>query len=445
MVRQTKLVTIVVEERDRPGLTRVPTAARAPGSVVPVSALREQYESLLAAGLKLDLTRGKPSPEQLDLSNALLGLPGETDYRDLAGTDLRNYGGPDGLPELRAIFGQLLSIPVAQLLALGNSSLAIMHDVISHAMLHGVAGGTPWRDVDVAFLCPVPGYDRHFAICEAMGIRMIPVPFVEGALDLDAIRELVASDGSIRGMWCVPMFSNPTGATYSLEEVEALVSMPTAASDFRLFWDNAYAVHVLTPTFPAVIDVLGLAAEAGHPDRPFVFASTSKISFPGAGVAFFGASVDNVAWYRARSSSQSIGPDKLNQLRHLRLLESAEGVHAHMQQHRAIVAPRFDAVLEILSRRLDGVATWSVPAGGYFISLEVPAGTAARAVALAAAAGVAVTPAGATFPYGADPGDSNIRLAPTFPSLADLSTAIEALATCVLLAAEEEAEKAADE
>jgi DNA-binding transcriptional MocR family regulator len=397
----------------------------------------EQYETLLAAGLKLDLTRGKPSAEQLDLSNALLGLPGDGDYRDASGTDLRNYGGADGLPELRAIFGELLHIPAAQLLALGNASLTIMHDVIVHAMLHGVAGGTPWREADVAFLCPVPGYDRHFAIGEAMGIRMIPVPFVDDALDLDSIRSLVASDPSIRGMWCVPMFSNPTGVTYSREEVEALVSMPTAASDFRLFWDNAYAVHVLTEEFPEVIDVLGLAAEAGHADRPLVFASTSKITFPGAGVAFFGASVDNVEWYRRNSFAQSIGPDKLNQLRHLRLLKSADGVREHMQQHRAIVAPRFDAVLEILSRRLEGVATWSTPDGGYFISLEVPDGTAARAVALAGEAGVAVTPAGATYPYGADPRDSNIRIAPTMPSLAELTTAIEALATCVLLAVEE--------
>lgn len=401
------------------------------------TALRAQYDRLLAGGLKLDLTRGKPSPEQLDLSNALLALPGESDYRDAAGTDLRNYGGTDGLPELRAIFGELLGIPVAQLLALGNASLTIMHDVIVHALLHGVAGGTPWREADVAFLCPVPGYDRHFSICEALGIRMIPVPFVDGRLDLEAIRAMVASDETIRGMWCVPMFSNPTGVSYSREEVETLVSMPAAASDFRLFWDNAYAVHVLGEEFPEVYDVLGLAAAAGHADRPFVFASTSKITYPGAGVAFFGASADNVEWYRGHSFAQSIGPDKLNQLRHVRLLRSADGVRAHMQRHRAIVAPRFRAVLEILERRLSGVATWSEPEGGYFISLEVPEGTAARAVALAGQAGVAITPAGATFPYRSDPRDSNIRLAPTFPSLADLTAAIEALSTCVLLAAEE--------
>jgi DNA-binding transcriptional MocR family regulator len=399
--------------------------------------LEQRYEELRARRLSLDLTRGKPSPEQLDLSNALLELPGAGDYRDASGTDLRNYGGSDGLPELRAIFGELLEVPAAQLLALGNASLSIMHDLIVHALLHGVPGGTgPWRDVEnLAFLCPVPGYDRHFAICEALGIRMIPVPFVDDRLDLEAIGRLVAEDAGIRGMWCVPMYSNPTGITYTAEETEALVGMATAAADFRLFWDNAYAVHHLVDDAPPVIDVLGAAARAGHPDRPLVFASTSKITFPGSGVAFLGASVDNVAWFRRHSSVQTIGPDKLNQLRHVRFLQSAEGVRRHMAAHRAIVEPRFTAVLEILERRLSGVATWSRPAGGYFVSLDVPKGTAAKAIALAGAAGVAVTPAGSTYPYLRDPDDTNIRIAPTFPSQADLEAAIDALCTCVLLAA----------
>jgi DNA-binding transcriptional MocR family regulator len=393
--------------------------------------LEQQYSDLAAQGLKLDLTRGKPSPEQLDLSNVLLELPGAGDYRDASGTDLRNYGGIDGLPELRAIFGELLNIPTEQLLAIGNGSLPLMHD-----LLHGVPDGDgPWHAVeDIAFLCPVPGYDRHFTICAALGIRMIPVPFIDGRLDLDAIRELVAVDDSIRGMWCVPMYSNPTGISYTADEVEALVGMETAADDFRLIWDNAYAVHHLSDETPAVIDVLGAAARAGHPHRPLVYASTSKITFPGAGIAFFGGSPENIAWFRSHSSAQTIGPDKINQLRHLRLLKDADGVRSHMRAHRAIVEPRFAAVLEILQRRLTGVAVWTVPTGGYFISLDVPAGTASKAIALAGAIGVAVTPAGATFPFGDDPIDSNIRIAPTFPSLAELTAAIEALCTCVLLA-----------
>ncbi|MCU1557016.1 MAG: aminotransferase class I/II-fold pyridoxal phosphate-dependent enzyme [Microbacteriaceae bacterium] len=396
-----------------------------------------QYEELRGRKLSLDLTRGKPSPEQLALSDALLELPGAGDYRDASGTDLRNYGGPDGLLELRAIFGELLEIPTTQLLALGNASLTVMHDVIVHALLHGVPGGDgPWREVaGLAFLCPVPGYDRHFAICEALGIRMIPVPFVDGRLDLETIRSLVAEDASIRGMWCVPMYSNPTGIVYTVEEIEALVGMATAAPDFRLFWDNAYAVHHLADDEPAVIDVLGAASRAGHPDRPLVFASTSKITYPGSGVAFFGASPENVAWFRLHSSVQTIGPDKINQLRHLRLLQSADGVRQHMRAHRAIVEPRFTAVLQILERRLSGVASWSRPTGGYFVSLEVPNGTASKAIALAAEIGVAVTPAGSTYPYRQDPDDANIRISPTFPSLADLEAAIDALCTCVLLAA----------
>lgn len=398
--------------------------------------LEAEYEALGALGLTLDLTRGKPSAAQLDLSNELLELPGATDYRDAAGTDLRNYGGTDGILELREIFAELLGIPASQLLALGNASLSIMHDTMVHALLHGVVGSEqPWRDVpDIAFLCPVPGYDRHFAVCEALGVRMIPVPLIGDRLDLDRIRSLVADDASIRGMWCVPLYANPTGSSFTPEEVEALVSMPTAAPDFRLYWDNAYAVHHLTDDEPAAADVLGLAARAGNPNRPFVFASTSKISHPGAGVAFFAGSAENIAWYRRHTAVQTIGPDKVNQLRHVRLLKSAEGVREHMRAHRAIAAPRFAAALDILEARLSGVATWSTPKGGYFISLEVPAGTAAAAIALAAAIGVAITPAGSAFPYRDDPRDSNIRLAPTFPTLEDVATATDALATCVLLA-----------
>ncbi len=409
--------------------------------------LEEQYAQLKAKGLALDLTRGKPSPAQLDLSNALLTLPGTDDYRDGTGTDLRNYGGADGLPELRAIFGELHHIAEAQLLAYGNASLQIMYDTTVHALLHGVPGGEgPWRDVaDIAFICPVPGYDRHFTVLEALGIRMIPVPYLGERLDLETIRGLVANDPSIRGMWIVPMYSNPTGATLTVDEAEALAGMETAAPDFRLYWDNAYSVHHLTGDEPDALDILGMAARAGHPDRPFVFASTAKMTFPGAGVAFFGSSPANVEWMRHHSSAQTIGPDKINQLRHLRFFGDAEGVRAHMRRHREIIAPRFSLALDILERRLgdlknSGAAAWTHPLGGYFISLDVPPGTAAAAIALAGEAGVAVTPAGSAFPYRNDPQDSNIRIAPSFPSLADLGAALEALCTCVLLAAERNAE-----
>jgi DNA-binding transcriptional MocR family regulator len=403
-----------------------------------------EHAALKARGLSLDLTRGKPSAAQLDLSNALLRLPGEGDYHDAAGTDLRNYGGTDGVTELRQIFSDILGIPVAQLLALDTTSLPIMHDSIVNALLHGVPDGDgPWRDVaGLAFICPVPGYDRHFAILEALGIRMIPVPFVDGALDLASIARLVADDPSIRGMWSVPTYSNPTGYSYSEAETEALVSMPTAAPDFRLFWDNAYVVHHLTADEAPVVDVLGLAARAGNQNRPLVFASTSKITFAGGGVAFVGASAENIAWYKLRASVRTIGPDKLNQLRHARLLRDAAGVRAHMLGHRALLAPKFDAAIEILGARLSGVAEWTVPKGGYFISLEAGEGCASRAVALAKEAGVAVTPAGSPYPHGNDPHDSTIRLAPSFPSIDDLRAAVDALCTCVLLA---QAERAADQ
>ncbi|MCU1413243.1 MAG: aspT [Microbacteriaceae bacterium] len=406
------------------------------------TALEEQYAELKAMGLSLDLTRGKPSPAQLDLSNALLSLPGVDNYRDGTGTDLRNYGGPDGLPELRAIFGELHHIPTAQLLAYGNASLQIMYDSTVHALLHGVARGeTPWRDVEgISFICPVPGYDRHFAVLEALGIRMIPVPNLGERLDLDTIRDLVASDASIRGMWIVPMYANPTGATLTVDEAEALAGMQTAAPDFRLYWDNAYSVHHLTDDEPETLDILGMAARAGHPDRPFVFASTAKMTFPGAGVAFFGSSPANIEWMKRHTAAQTIGPDKINQLRHLRFFGDAEGVRAHMRRHRPIIASRFSLALDILERRLNGVATWTHPLGGYFISLEVPPGTAAAAIALAGEAGVAVTPAGSAFPYRVDPLDSNIRIAPSFPTLEDLGTALEALCTCVLLAVERNTE-----
>jgi DNA-binding transcriptional MocR family regulator len=409
--------------------------------VTSIDQLRQQHADLRARGLKLDLTRGKPSPEQLDLSNAILTLPGESDYHGADGTDLRNYGGPDGLEELRAIFGELLHIPTEQLLALDAVTLPIMHGIIVNALLNGRPGGDgPWREVkNITFLCPVPGYDRHFTICEALGIRMIPVPFVDGGLDLDTIRKLVASDASIRGLWAVPTYANPTGYSFTRAEVNALVEMPSAASDFTLLWDNAYAVHHLTDDELPVIDVLKLAAKAGHPDRPIVFASTSKITFAGGGVGFVGGSPATVDWIRDYSFARNIGPDKINQLRHVRFLKNAEGVRAHMRENRALLAPKFDVALGILDARLAGVAEWTRPKGGYFISLEAGEGCATRAVALAKEAGIAVTAAGAPYPYGNDPRDSTIRIAPSFPSIDDLRAAIDGLSTCVLLAQAERA------
>ncbi|OBF10911.1 aminotransferase class I/II-fold pyridoxal phosphate-dependent enzyme [Mycobacterium sp. ACS4331] len=407
---------------------------------------QRDYTALQAKGLKLDLTRGKPSPEQLDLSNALLALPGNEpgSFKDPDGTDTRNYGGLHGLPALRAIFSDLLGIPVPNLIAGNNASLEMMHDAVVFALLHGtVDSPRPWiQDLaggGVKFLCPAPGYDRHFAITETMGIEMIPVPMGEDGPDVDLIEELVAADPAIKGMWAVPVFANPTGTVYSWEVVRRLVQMRTAAPDFKLFWDNAYAVHTLTHDFPQQVDILGLAEAAGNPHRPLVFASTSKITFAGAGVSFFGGSLGNIAWYLQYAGKKTIGPDKVNQLRHLLYFGDADGVRLLMQKHQQILAPKFALVAEILESRLGDskVASWTDPKGGYFVSLDVLPGTARRTVALAKDAGIAVTEAGSAFPYRKDPDDKNIRIAPSFPSLPDLREAIDGLATCTLLAATE--------
>lgn len=408
---------------------------------------RRNYAELQAKNLRLDLTRGKPAPAQLDLSNGLLALPGNDadSFLDAEGTDTRNYGGLHGLPELRAIFGELLGIPVPNLIAGNNASLEFMHDVIVYSLLYGgVDSPRPWiRDLHdgpgVKFLCPSPGYDRHFAITESLGIEMIPVPLRDDGPDVDLIEELVAVDPAIKGMWCVPLFSNPTGTTYSWETTRRLVQMETAATDFRIMWDNAYAVHTLTHDFPQQVDILGLAAAANHANRPLVFASTSKITFAGAGVCFFGGSLGNIAWYLQHAGKRSIGPDKLNQLRHARFFGDADGVRLHMQRHQALLAPKFALALEILKDRLSEskIASWTEPKGGYFISLDVLPGTARRTIALAKDAGIAVTEAGAAFPYRKDPEDKNIRIAPTFPDTADLQAAIDGLATCALLSATE--------
>ena len=401
---------------------------------------RQNYVDLQAKKLALDLTRGKPSAAQLDLSNELLTLPGD-DYRDGDGTDTRNYGGLHGLPELRAIFGELLGIPVPNLIAGNNASLEMMHDIVVYSLLHGgVDSPRPWiQEPVVKFLCPAPGYDRHFAITESFGIEMIPVPMGEDGPDVGLIEELVAADPAIKGMWCVPVFSNPTGTVYSWENTRRLVQMHTAAPDFRLFWDNAYILHTLTHDFVKNVDVLGLAAKAGNQNRPYVFASTSKMTFAGAGTCFFGGSLGNIAWYLQHAVKKSIGPDKLNQLRHLRFFGDADGVRLHMRRHQQLLAPKFARVAEILDDRLgeSKIASWSDPKGGYFVSLDVWPGTARRTIALAKDAGIAVTEAGAAFPYRKDPEDKNIRIAPSFPPESDLNAAIDGLATCALFAATE--------
>ncbi|GAA0592117.1 aminotransferase class I/II-fold pyridoxal phosphate-dependent enzyme [Kutzneria viridogrisea] len=402
--------------------------------------LREEHRQLIAQGLSLDLTRGKPSSAQLDLSAPLLSLPGEGDYRAADGTDCRNYGVLQGLPELRELWGGLLNVPAAQLISGGNSSLALMHDSVVAALLLGTTDGPRWVDTPgVAFLCPVPGYDRHFGLCEKLGIELIPVPLTEEGPDLDVVKRLVAEDARIKGMWCVPTYSNPTGATYSERTIRELAAMPTAAPDFRLFWDNAYAIHHLTEDEVTIPDVLGLCAEAGNPDRAFLFASTSKITNAGSGVSFFGSSPANVKWLLGHLSKRTIGPDKINELRHMRFLPDAEAVRAHMRRHRDILAPKFELVRQILAEELGGlgIASWTEPAGGYFISLDVPEGTASRVVELAKQAGVALTPAGATYPYGKEERDSNIRIAPSYPPLDELAAATRVLATCVKLAAAE--------
>ncbi len=403
------------------------------------------YDELVAKGLKLDLTRGKPSSAQLDLSNELLTLPGAGNFVDAAGVDTRNYGGTQGLLEIREIFAPLLNVPVDQLVAGDNASLSIMHDTLVYALLKGTTSGEPWvtalaQGHPVKFLCPVPGYDRHFALCEQFGIEMVPVPLGSDGPDLDRVRSLVAEDPDVKGIWIVPTYANPNGAVYTEEVTRALVEMPTAAPDFRIFWDNAYAVHHLTDVEMPAIDVLGLADEAGNPDRVFLFASTSKITFAGAGVSFFASSKANVAWYQQHLSKRTIGPDKVNHLRHALYLKSPDGVRELMRKHRAIIAPKFEQVISILTDRLgdQGIATWTHPDGGYFISLDVADGTATRVVALAKQAGIVMTAAGAAFPYGNDPRDRNIRIAPTMPKPEDVATAIEGLAICVVLAATEQ-------
>jgi DNA-binding transcriptional MocR family regulator len=407
--------------------------------------VRADYDAFRARGLKLDMTRGKPAPEQLDLAEGMLALPGNRDHLTEANEDARNYGGVQGLAEVRAMFAPTLGVPAAQVVVGDNASLAMMHDAIVWALLKGVPGSAkPWsKEGEIAFLCPVPGYDRHFAICEEYGIRMIPVPMTGDGPDMGRVEELVR-DPAVKGMWCVPKYSNPSAESYSDETVRRLANMKTAAPDFRLFWDNAYVLHHLTDDRREILNVVDACVEAGNPDRAFVFASTSKMTLAGAGLAFFASSEANVKWWIARASKRTIGPDKLNQLRHIRFLKDEAGLIAHMDKHRALLAPKFQAVTEALMARLanQGAARWIKPAGGYFVSVDVTEGAASRVVQLAKEAGLLLTAAGATWPYGKDPNNSNLRLAPSYPSLKDVKAASEGIAICIQLAAiEAEQEK----
>lgn len=405
--------------------------------------VREEYEALKARNLNLDLTRGKPSAEQLDLSDDLLELPGTGNYVDATGADVRNYGNLQGIKDIRDIWGEVIGVPAENLYAGDSSSLNIMFDLISWSYTFGNNDSErPWSaEETVKWICPVPGYDRHFAITEKFGFEMITVPMLEDGPDADAIAELV-KDPAVKGMWVVPMFANPTGATVTEEVVRKLATMETAAPDFRIVWDNAYAVHTFTEEFPQIIDVLGLAAEAGNPNRFWVMSSTSKITHAGAGVAFFAASKEDLDWYSSIAGIRGIGPNKINQLAHAKFFGDADGVRAHMQKHAQILAPKFEAVLEILQNRLGeySVARWTTPAGGYFISLDVVDGTATRVWELAREAGITLTKAGSAFPKGEDPNDRNIRLAPSLPPISEVRTAMDGVATCVLLAALEKLE-----
>ena len=402
--------------------------------------LRRAHSEQAAKGVTLDVTRGKPSAAQLDLADEMLSLPRST--TDRAGTDVRNYGGLSGLTELREIFAELLGVDVDQLIAGGNSSLTMMRDVLVDLLLFGaIDSPRPWSQEDtVRFICPVPGYDRHFGLLADLGIEMVTVPMAQDGPDVEAVAELAPSDPSIKGMWLVPTYANPTGSTCSQEVASRLAAMETAAPDFKILWDNAYAIHHLTPEETKSADILSLTSAAGHPHRAVMFASTSKVTWAGAGVAFLASSTEQVAWYLAHLGKGSIGPDKVNQLRHVEFFGDADGVRAHMAKHREILAPKFAEVDRVLSERLGGrgVATWNTPTGGYFVNLDVLPGTASRVVALAKEAGLSLTPAGASFPHGEDPDDTNIRLAPTMPPMEELTEAMETVATCVLLAATEQ-------
>lgn len=394
------------------------------------------YRAFAARGLNLDITRGKPAPEQLDLSADLLTNVTGDDFTSPSGIDTRNYGGLDGLKELREIFGELYMVPTEQILAQGSSSLTLEYMTLDFAKRYGSPTGGPWTNAKI--LCPVPGYDRHFQLAEALGYELITIRMDDEGPVMEDVRRYVA-DPDVRAMWLVPMYSNPTGTSISEARARELAEIKAAADDFTLLWDNAYGLHHLSDDHQApMVDILSLCAEAGHSDRPWIYASTSKMTFAGAGVAFFASSPAVIEWYRAHMGAAMIGPDKINQLRHLRFFRDADGVREHMRRHADIIRPKFEAVLTALENGLSSdIASWTQPNGGYFITLRVPNGTASKVVKYAAEAGVALTPAGSTHPHGLDPNDAYIRIAPSMPSLEDVTAAAEGLVACVRLAAAE--------
>ena len=406
-----------------------------------VEAARGRYDTARSAGLSLDMTRGKPSPEQLARSHGLLRAVEREDSPAADGADCRNYGGdPRGLPEMRALFAEILGVDAELVFVGGNASLQWMHDLVVQAMLVGVPGGEAWggpgRAAPVKFLCPCPGYDRHFALLERYDIEMLPIAMGEDGPDVDEIARLAGSDPNVKGMFCVPRYSNPTGVTYSDDVVEAIASMRTAAPDFRVIWDDAYPLHAFDGEPDRLASLYNRCAAHGNEDRALLVTSFSKVTFGGSGLAAVAASPRNGDWIRGFRSIQTIGPNKLNQLAHVHFFDGAvSAVRDHMRGHADLIRPKFEAVLRVLDERLGelGVASWSRPRGGYFVNLDTEPGCARAVVGMAGEAGVKLTPAGATFPYGIDPQDRNIRIAPTLPALDEIETATGLLADCIVL------------
>ena len=400
--------------------------------------LEKEYRRYQMRGLQLDMSRGKPSAEQLDLSMELMDvLHSGVDLACDDGTDCRNYGVVDGIQEAKVLLGDMIECNPDNIMIYGNSSLNIMYDTVSRSMTHGVMGSTPWCKLDkVKFLCPVPGYDRHFTITEHFGIEMINVPMLPTGPDMDMVEELVSGDEAIKGIWCVPKYSNPQGITYSDETVRRFARLKPAAKDFRIYWDNAYGVHHLYDIdHDNLVEIFAECKRAGNPDMVYKFCSTSKISFPGSGVAAIAASANNLEYIKKQLMVQTIGYDKVNQLRHVRFFKDIHGITEHMKKHADILRPKFEMVLDILKQELEdrGVGNWYCPKGGYFICYQALEGCAKDIVARAKKAGVVMTPAGAPFPYGNDPKDSVIRIAPTYPSIEDLETAANIFVVCVKL------------
>ncbi len=401
--------------------------------------LAKSYEEAKGLGLKLDMSRGKPSAAQLDLGMGIMdALDSDSDMKTEGGVDTRNYGLMDGIPEAKRLIGDMLGIAPESVIVCGNSSLSIMYDTVSRAMTHGFLGETPWCRLDkVKFLCPVPGYDRHFAITQHFGIEMINIPMSESGPDMDLVEKLVAQDESVKGIWCVPKYSNPQGITYSDETVRRFAALKPAAKDFRIFWDNAYAIHHLyEDRQDELLEILGECEKAGNPDMVFEFASTSKISFAGAGIAAVAASPANLEEIRKSMTIQTIGYDKVNQLRHVRYFKDFQGMKDQMRRYAQQIRPKFEAVLQVLESELGGlgIGSWVRPRGGYFISFEAMEGCAKEIVSLCREAGVTLTGAGATYPYKKDPKDSNIRIAPSFPTPEELARATDLFVLCVKLA-----------